>query len=128
MASLKKLTEKNWTLGAQWAEWWTANRETVEFPKAPEAKPKEGTAEDCPEPTDVDLFVDGGVFDNNPLGIAYRTARAGLEQRGPEVVLRKKPDGGRPAELDVRRMSAPIGVSLSSPEGCASQFLRAHPE
>lgn len=57
--------------------------------------------EQCSEPTHVDSFVDGGVFDNNPLGIAYRTARAGVILEGGEAQLREKPDGSRPGEVDV---------------------------
>ncbi|HXS16200.1 MAG TPA: patatin-like phospholipase family protein, partial [Polyangiaceae bacterium] len=54
----------------------------------------------CTEPTHVDLFVDGGVFDNNPLGIAYRTALAGLTD-GPDVKLRDHVDGKNPSHADV---------------------------
>ncbi len=54
----------------------------------------------CSEPTHVDLFVDGGVFDNNPLGIAYRTAVAGLSD-GPDVKLRDHLNGKQPSHADV---------------------------
>lgn len=60
-----------------------------------------GKTEVCSEPTHVDRFVDGGVFDNNPLGIAYRLARSGLVKKGGHVVLREEPDGIEPAEIDV---------------------------
>jgi predicted acylesterase/phospholipase RssA len=55
----------------------------------------------CSEPTDMDLFVDGGVFDNNPLGIAYRTARAGLTKEGAKVELRDRPDGTKLNDLPI---------------------------
>lgn len=80
------------------------------FPVAFPAQPIEHcvsneTAKDaagaCTEPTRVDLFVDGGVFDNNPLGIAYRTARSGLQTSGGRVRLREKPDGAAPSDADV---------------------------
>jgi len=57
--------------------------------------------EQCLEATHVDLFVDGGVFDNNPLGIAYRTARAGLSKQGGQGALRARPDGTSPEDVDV---------------------------
>lgn len=55
----------------------------------------------CTEPTHVDTFVDGGVFDNNPLGIAYRTANGGLIRRGADIVLRTLPDGPKHNDLDI---------------------------
>lgn len=55
----------------------------------------------CTEPTHVDLFVDGGVFDNNPLGIAFHTARAGLTRNGEDIGLRPVPDGTQPEDVDV---------------------------
>jgi len=58
-------------------------------------------AESCPEPTHTELFVDGGVFDNNPLGIAYRTARAGLDKNGEKVTLRRLPDAAEAETVDV---------------------------
>lgn len=78
----------------------------VAFPPQPiehclsdESKGK--AADQCSEATHVDLFVDGGVFDNNPLGIAYRTARAGLHKVGSSVELREHPDGSTPEDVDV---------------------------
>lgn len=77
----------------------------VAFPAQPIEHCLSDDAEDargeCKEPTRVDLFVDGGVFDNNPLGIAYRTARAGLQKSGNQIVLRQHPDGTAPSEVDV---------------------------
>jgi hypothetical protein len=77
----------------------------VAFPAQPiehclenEGGPTDGK---CTEATHVDLFVDGGVFDNNPLGIAYRTARAGLTKQGQDTRLRDRPDGTHPEEVDV---------------------------
>ena len=34
----------------------------------------------CTEPTHSDMFVDGGVFDNNPLRVAHRIAAMGLSR------------------------------------------------
>lgn len=36
----------------------------------------------CDTPTRRDDFIDGGVFDNNPLGLALRIARGGLHRKG----------------------------------------------
>jgi len=77
----------------------------VAFPAQPiehclenEGGPTDGK---CIEATHVDLFVDGGVFDNNPLGIAYRTARAGLTKQGKDAGLRARADGTQPEDVDV---------------------------
>lgn len=71
----------------------------IEYCVAGESKDHE--FESCPEPTHVDLFVDGGVFDNNPLGIAYRTALGGLTRKGADVSLRERPDSTNPETIDV---------------------------
>lgn len=62
---------------------------------------KSNTGDQCAAPTHVDSFVDGGVFDNNPLGIAYRTALGGLMRNGAKVALRSIPDGRKHSDLDV---------------------------
>lgn len=48
----------------------------------------------CDVATRVDLFVDGGVFDNNPLGSAYDIARDGLVQTDSGPRLRPVPVDG----------------------------------
>lgn len=37
---------------------------------------------DCPTPRYHELFVDGSMFDRNPLGLAHRTSKAGLGRDG----------------------------------------------
>jgi len=70
----------------------------IEYCIAGEGAPS--TSDICGEPTHIDLFVDGGVFDNNPLGIAFRTAQAGLSD-GPDVKLRDHLNGKQPSSADV---------------------------
>ncbi len=55
----------------------------------------------CTEPTNVDFFVDGGVFDNNPLGLALHTVLGGLSRTASGVTLRDVPDGEAPESLDI---------------------------
>ncbi len=56
----------------------------------------------CPAPQFVDLFVDGGVFDNNPLRLAWSVAEQSL-RRTPEGrtywadLLKPLPETGHPA-------------------------------
>jgi len=71
----------------------------IEHCVAGESKGQDPNA--CSVPTHVDLFVDGGVFDNNPLGIAYRIARSGLTAAGGQVALREQPDGNASEDVDV---------------------------
>lgn len=48
----------------------------------------------CPVATRVDAFIDGGVFDNNPLGTAYDLASNGLIKNGDNITFRPIPSGG----------------------------------
>ena len=79
------------------------------FPSAPiphclsDADPAGGIdAPRCPKHTRVDRFVDGGLFDNNPLGTAVRLGEKGF-YRGPggELSTRELPTSGpeTPARL-----------------------------
>ena len=47
----------------------------------------------CDEPTERELFVDGSMFDRNPLGLAHRISQAGLQDVNGEYVWRDMPDG-----------------------------------
>jgi hypothetical protein len=41
---------------------------------------------DCPEPRFQTDFMDGSMFDRNPIGLAHRTARAGLVESGADTI------------------------------------------
>jgi hypothetical protein len=61
---------------------------------------------DCPEPRFQTEFMDGSIFDRNPIGLAHRTARAGLEPPGAGA-----PAGGRWRPMpDLRRGELPDDV------------------
>jgi hypothetical protein len=50
---------------------------------------------DCPEPRYKIEFIDGSMFDRNPVGLAHRTAKAGLvrgEGPAPATSFREAPD------------------------------------
>lgn len=47
------------------------------------------TGNECTKATESDLFIDGGVFDNNPLRIAHRIASAGLTRDSEGRLIRK---------------------------------------
>lgn len=48
----------------------------------------------CEEATRVDRFIDGGVFDNNPLGLAVSVATRGLVDSANGPAFRPIPSGG----------------------------------
>jgi predicted acylesterase/phospholipase RssA len=48
----------------------------------------------CAVATRVDSFVDGGVFDNNPLSTAYEVASKGLIKTDDKIEFRPVPEGG----------------------------------
>ncbi|HSC88772.1 MAG TPA: patatin-like phospholipase family protein, partial [Polyangiaceae bacterium] len=58
-----------------------------QFKDSPDQPPR------CETPTRRDSFVDGGVFDNNPLGISYQIARNGLTTTGDRATFRPVPSG-----------------------------------
>ncbi|MDB5049287.1 MAG: hypothetical protein JWO30_2358 [Fibrobacteres bacterium] len=78
----------------------------------------------CPDTT---YFVDGGVLDNNPLGLAYKIAARGLQVDGKRLRWREKPAAGeglKPPEslyfmyLDPDQSVYPgRGPGTDSPEG-----------
>lgn len=56
----------------------------------------------CAEPTETALFIDGGVFDNNPLRLAYNAAKSGLRRHDGKTGWRDltdKKDLGQPADM-----------------------------
>jgi predicted acylesterase/phospholipase RssA len=61
-----------------------------------DADPEGGLdAPHCPKHTRVDRFVDGGLFDNNPLGTAVRLGSHGFYRSASgELVTRELPTGG----------------------------------
>jgi hypothetical protein len=88
---------------------------------------------DCPEPRYNTDFMDGSMFDRNPIGLAHRTARAGLiESRGesPGAQWRPMPDlrsGTLPADvlflyLDSEHTSYPEPTREKSTEHIEALF------
>lgn len=49
----------------------------------------------CLEPQFTELFVDGSMFDRNPLGLAYRIGIAGLEETPTGFHWRDEPDSNK---------------------------------
>ena len=47
---------------------------------------------DCPKAKYSEMFVDGSMFDRNPLGLAHRTARSGLEITDGTLGWKDMPD------------------------------------
>lgn len=61
----------------------------------PEGKPPTKRPPTCARPTRRDAFLDGGVFDNSPLGSAHHVARDGLvTTKDGKVSFRDAPTGG----------------------------------
>ncbi|MBN2673841.1 MAG: patatin-like phospholipase family protein [Deltaproteobacteria bacterium] len=50
------------------------------------------TFRECVKPQYTELFVDGSMFDRNPLGLAYRIGIAGFEQVDGQSIWRDDPD------------------------------------
>lgn len=47
---------------------------------------------DCKVPEHKEVFVDGSMFDRNPLGLAYRISKAGLTSKDGQFFWRDDPD------------------------------------
>jgi predicted acylesterase/phospholipase RssA len=88
---------------------------------------------DCPEPRFQTEFMDGSIFDRNPIGLAHRTARAGLVEGGvtlsdtqwrsmPDMRLGVLPENVLFLYLDAEHTSYPEPPTDKSADHIAALF------